>query len=358
MTLQNAFLRLILLGAVLHSTAAFAQSFPAQNEPLALPIKAASVFTRSMDLVGPNVSERSTMVRGRGTRLRLIYRSTEEVEVIVSYPSGIGPAGARWNPLDDLRATLPAPGHQDVFIDLTISPAWLPSRTEYILTLRAHEGTDVTIDDAHIEGTASIRETVGIALRHILIDEPPLPSSIVFLYGYHVLGRSVTLVLGSIFLVIGLCIVARRHRSFLPSFAILCLVMLLLYDARSAVYVVRVTAQDVIEQQDGMYRQLGFLPTIATFLQEEAKNNPSSMHVSVCSDEQHLLFRWLRYALYPIDVRMAEDGWQDATHVVIISSTKSKIDHDGIHCDALIPRSAEILRKFDDGTLLLHVTSP
>lgn len=338
-----------------------ASSFPlcaraAASAPVELPTTTAGEFTRRMEVVGRAVAEQAVPLRGRGATLAIDYASRAPVDIIISFPSSgeEDPSQAHWNPLEDLRAALPPGGDQHVRIDLSPSPAWSPDRDAYVLILRALEGTELTLHDVRLEGIPTMPERAGMLLRQLFTDEPPLPSSIVFLYGYRVNDRSLTAMLGMLVVVALFLTLLAGLRRFRHSFLLCTLLILLAYDARFTFNVVRTEARDVHDWTEGRYRQLESLPLFSKLLEAEAVKRSHPIAVAVCSDEKNLLFRWLRYALFPLDVRMAQDNWDHATHAVIIASSQGGLHEGKAVCGALSPRPAQELRRTPEGSSVLR----
>jgi hypothetical protein len=266
------------------------------------------------------------------------YQADTPFELWISFPTG----GSQVNPLHILKAKLQPALQGRIRIDLTKSPAWYASRRAFILHLVGEEGSVVRL----LELTA-VQPTLGSALkayiRQFLLDEPVLLSSINFLSGYHVADASVTLLLGCLFLM-GVAIVLMSGRKKTQLIVMLSFAFILLYDARVSLDLLRVTAADFSEWSRGEYRQLGPIHAVTDTLKKEQSTHPA-MKVVMCFDGNDLLFKELRYLLYPIPVIRPEEGWNEATHAVLMGMTS---------CGEEFQRAGEILQEFSGHTRIIR----
>lgn len=295
------------------------------------------------------------------------------------------------NPLDALEVELPPTGGR-VSIDLTRSPAWAPWRNMYVLTVAGSSGSTVQLHDVSIRPPSFLR-SLSAAARHFSLDEPILLSSINFLWGYRVLGVNFTVVMGvlsvlALIVTLFHCYIVRKAsprqppQSCVKNAAVICLIALLLYDARFSLDIARLTLTDLREWYGfgptsptglrgtgrlttdgaGEYRQLGPIHQLAAFLEEERRKRHSGrahmapMKVVVCYDGNDVLKKQLRYLLYPTPVLSVEESWQDASHAVFIDTERWGMESGTISCGEQYVRRGELLKEFPHQSRVVRFT--
>lgn len=293
-----------------------------------------------------NRSEETVLLNQRGAELLLEYSADAPINLWISFPiEQNGTQDIRTNPLYALRMEdLHAGEHVAVLIDLTLSPAWSPSRENYLLHVRGVPGGVISIHRAAFVPTSAL-QLLQAFTKEIFVKEPTILSTINFLRGYRVFDTSITAVLGVLFLIsagIALFLVKKR-----VSVLLVCLLFLLLYDARFSIDLLRIHAADVSQwQEKGEYRQLGPVHEIAAFLKEERRSIGDAMSVAICFDGTDFLQKQLRYLMYPTPVRQAKDNFESATHLIIIDTVRGRLQDGNATCGEALQRPALLLSTF------------
>jgi hypothetical protein len=291
-------------------------------------------------------SEETVLLAQRGAELLLEYSADAPIDLWMSFPiEQEGTQNIRTNPLHALKMeSLHAGEHVTVLIDLTLSPAWSPSRESYLLHVRGVPGSVISIH--HVAFIpANALKLFQAFIRELFVKEPTILSTINFLRGYKVFDTSMTVVLGALFFIgagIALFLAKKRVSMFL-----VCLIFLLLYDARFSIDLLRIHAADVSQwQEKGEYRQLGPIHEIAAFLKEERRSIGDAMSVAICFDGTDYLQKQLRYLMYPTPVRQAKDNFEEATHLVIVDTKRGLLQNGNAACGEDLQRPALLLSTF------------
>jgi hypothetical protein len=324
-----------------------------QAKPLDLEPELVSSQGRWFQEVGGRRAEKTLPLEGRGSHLFLRYSSERPILLRVSYPlcRASNEILFNFNPIDSLLLERPPQQGAEVSLDLTRSPAWSPWRRDYLLQV-AGSGT-VLIDRLTLE-----RPSFGAILRaiprHFFLDEPLFLSSINVLRGYRVLGVSLSLLMGfALLLASAFEVVCSRRRgaqaledSLLKKIALIGLLFLLLYDARFTLNLARTISADLQQWLiQGQYRQMGPITGIAEFLEQERSRSSKRTRVAVCTDGDDFLVKQLRYLLFPTVVE-GEGSWREATHAVLIDTSRGAITEDALSCGQGPRRSGMLLRTF------------
>jgi hypothetical protein len=177
---------------------------------------------------------------------------------------------------------------------------------------------------------------------------------------------SFTVVLGVLLLIVATG-VRLQVAGFRRRILVLCLLFLLLYDARFSLDLLRASAADLRQWYgfDGLttggeqrYRQLGPLPAMVRILREAFQRSGSGMVVAICSDETDLLNKHLAYHLYPIPVRWVEEVGARATHLVMIATTRGTIEGTQVSCGKEFQRPGQLLHAFPEGIRIVRLEGP
>jgi len=310
-------------------------------------------------------SEETVPFERRGSHLILEYSSDAPFEFRVAFPiDNDDPETLTFKPIHTLRATMEPLEHARIALDLTRSPAWSASREQYLLQVVGPVGSTILIHDAQMREPTFV-ESLSAYVRHFFIDEPVLLSSINFLHGYRVGDRSVVGMLGLTFL--GVVLVISLFRYFVFRFAFhravqvvpfLCLLFLLLYDARLNLDLFRVTVVDLKQwSTEGQYRMLGPVQRIAEFLRDEQESVREPLKVAVCYDGADLLEKQLKYHLYPIAVDDVENLWDEATYAVLIDTHKGVVEEGVASCGEEFQRRGRLLRTFPQNSRVVQFSN-
>lgn len=307
----------------------------------------ASGIARLYPVVSGPLVEETLIVEERASALLVTYSSDAPIEMRASFFAET-PEGITYNPLYTLRfKDVPAGSNQTITLDLTGSPLWSPWGKSYILHVVGSPGTVIMIHKiAHTP--PSIGKTIAAGFRQISVDEPVLLSSVNTLEGYRILGVSVSMILGSLLIIVLLVLGFRFQVSVV---LMISLAFLLLYDARFSLDLLKTSARDLTEwNQKGEYRQLGPIFEIADLLESDA-DSVRPMKVSVCLALDDIYLKQLRYRLYSAPVQRSSELWDDATHLVFIGKTQQLNEDGTIVCGkGKTPRKVSLLKVFVDGT--------
>jgi hypothetical protein len=346
---------------------------------LFMPVFAEAAFTPEPILIQeeirhfPNPSdgatEQSVNLSDRGKAVRVVYSSDVPIEMRISFPLDAHGESEdmRFNPMMTLRfPNLPQGHRQSVQLELTDSPAWSPGRTAYILHVRGPSGATVQVHDLEFL-PSSFMQNIGVALRHLFLDETVQLSSINHRFGYRVLNVPVVVVVGVVLVLCAVLIFCffrvitgrflrassgkagvSREASLL--FAC-CIAGLLLYDARFSLDLMRTGLGDLLHWfRAGEYRQLGPIHTMVDVLEDERRITSMSMTVSVCLDMDDLYFKQLRYHLAPATVVRGDHD--RATHLVFIGK-RHDVDEEGmLACSSDQKRPVERVAQLEEGSAI------
>lgn len=314
------------------------------------------------EVIGP-MAEKTVPFEARGRHLILEYSADQPFEFKVSFPLGrASPESLSiFQPLHTLWVQLKPAQHARIVIDLARSPAWSPWRERYLLHAVGPVGSTILIHEFEMQEVTFLG-SLRAYIRQFFVDEPPLLSSINFLHGYRVAGMSVTVLFGFLFFAaVALTFFSQRRRK---TVFLICLVTLLVYDARFSWDLLRVSVQDLRQWYgfDGLttggqqeYRQLGPLPAVVRILREEFQRSDTGMTVAICSDETDLLNKQLGYHLYPIPVGWVETVGAQATHLMIIATARGTIEGSLVSCGKEFQRRGRLLRAFPQGIRIIRL---
>ncbi|MBT3835002.1 hypothetical protein HOF56_02020 [Candidatus Peribacteria bacterium] len=313
--------------------------------------KLASQEAREFFGIEPEMQQKKVPLKFKAESIDINYSSDVPLKFSVAYPEDIGEI-IRINPLDVISIYAEPGENRDLTIDLTMSPAWSPSREEYNLYIAGEEGGVVSLQEI-APRSPSFTKTISASISHIFVDEPKLLSSVNFFYGYKVLGVSFVKVFGIIafiFLIskIAYCIIFKKIKQISRSIVVIALMFLFLYDARFSLDLVKTTFTDLSEWVSSHeYRQLGPLYKAADYLRMDADLVEKDMKVAMCFDSGDIVHKYLRYDLYPISVTHDIDNWNKATHVVSMATNKLSEEDGMISCGDTEKRHAVVLKTFN-----------
>lgn len=298
----------------------------------------------------------STAIEGRGSTLRIGYRSSEAVEMYL-VPLA---ADEMYVPTDFIHLTLPKEEQGDVTIDLTVSPGWSLRNQKWLLNLLSTDETaGLGFTSVEFEDATMMR-AVTAAVRHLFTEETYTPSSYHALRGYRFLGMSFTVTLGLLTVItLGVCLVAFDKKSRRQAMLLTLLTGSLLYQVRFSVDLLRLSAEHLHEYYAARtYDEAGSIHEVATYINAQ---NPDAA-VYVCRDGTNFKEKLLRYFIYPVKVSSDEASLKNEAMIVVMNTFKSgfstSASADGstgrLQCGSF-SGNVQRLRTFTDDTIVFRI---
>lgn len=282
-------------------------------------------------------------VDGRGDRIRVAYSSPAPIQIDLAPMR----RGTGYDPAEILHATLPAGTHEAV-LDLTATPGWSPFSQTYFLFFygvdkeNPGEVTDVSF------APWTLTSLVRTAARNLLMREEYQVATFHALRGTHLLGFSLSLVLGLLTLIATLAFARRSPHAMLAVLA----TGMLVSTAWFGIDLARFTVTHVAEwYAKGTYAKAGALKTAADLLKSESSRYAVPLAVHVCSDETDYYAKVLRYFAYPVAVSVKEESIAQATHVLVAGKWQWAYDKGTLTCGGIQGKAREIA-TFADGSVL------
>lgn len=282
------------------------------------------------------------MLSGPGDRIAFHVRAVQPMEVLVFFDRG--PA------LDittALAAEVPAGTDNDVTIDVSASPAWIPFTNHYRVFVLSQVSTGNAISTFTLLPTPLWRIPV-VAWNQFWAPATYSPSSYHRLKGPQVFSVPFALiVLAAVLLCLGWVLWRQRRDAWLRHASIILLSAILIASARSTVDLLRFTAVHLQEWYGtSTYELAGSTYTIATFIRDDAaQKNSAHPSVLLCHEGNTYLPALLTYLLFPIPVTEKGEGNVLPRYIVADEARDGSVSCAGRQFKGLTP-----LQTFADGS--------
>ncbi len=263
-------------------------------------------------------SSASTTVEGLGGILEITYQSSDPLEIYMVPMQ----ANESYVPTDYMRFTLPAAEEGTIQIDLTVSPGWSMKNQKWLINLLGkEEKTNAAFSSIEFKTEGSQNIAIA-ATRHLFTKEFYTPSSYHALRGYRMLGRSFTVMLAILtIIVVLLCCILSPNKHCRKTILMTLIVGSLLYQARFAIDLLKYTVEHTREYAEGTYDEAGSVHSLAEVLLSLAKE-PKNTTVYVCRDGTNFKEKLLRYFSYPIRISSEPDAADSADYAVVMDKFK------------------------------------
>lgn len=297
----------------------------------------------------------SSAIEGRGSVLRIEYRSSEAVEVYM-VPLAVD---GTYVPTDFVHFTLPMSEQGSVKIDLTVSPGWSLNMQKWLLNVLSQDASAGLVFTVIEFEEASTGRAIRAALRHLFTTETYTPSSYHALRGYRFLGTSFTVTLGLLTLaalvVCSLAVGKEKRRS---AMLLTLLIGSLVYQVRLSIDLLKLSAGHKNEYSRGTYDEAGSIHEVAAFINAQTPD----ASVYVCRDGTNFKEKLLRYFVYPIRVSSDAIDAEHATVAVVMNKFRTGFTstalEDGrtghLQC-GILNREIVRLKTFTDGTIVFRI---
>ncbi len=304
-----------------------------------------------------NQGHASTNLKGKGASLRLVYSSESPLQVYMVATDDQG----SFVPTDFMSFSLPAaPQQAEAIIDLTVSPGWSPGEQQYVLHLLSpREDAQASFYEAEFL-PASGAAMLAVPFKHFLRAEPYTPGTFHALFGYRVLGTSVTIILGLITVLFAVALLGVLGFRSAKTVFILLIAAQLVYSLRFGLDLVRFSNQHLREYAStGSFDEAGFTYTTAADIRQLALASSSPVSVYFCRDGTNFKEKLLRYFVYPIPVVSDATGATKATMVLVSGKFKQgySFADNRLQCGD-IEQPAKTISTYPDGTELYLLNPP
>ncbi len=293
-------------------------------------------------------------VEGAGARLRIVYSSSVPLNGYIA----ILDAQGSYNPANMDSFALSADRDGRAILDLRVLPGWTPFTHQYYLSfLSSASQTDTQFSDMTVV-PGTFLDTIAAGFIHFSARESYWVSSAHFLHGYNIYGYSFAAMLGCLMIVSVFVVMLWKRSQGIPVVISVLIVGFLVYDARVAVDLTRLSVAHLHEWlTQGTYSQAGDLYTVANALKKEIKMSKKPAAVSVCFSSTDYYAKLLRYEMYPIPVALTGTLLPQTTHVVVTHDLHATESGGILHCGG-IDHAARLVESFPDGTKLYSLTAP
>ena len=291
----------------------------------------------------------------KGSKIDILYSADGPLELKVHYSiESKDGDGTFFQPLHSLKTILPGLQNAVVTVPINGSTAWSPGRNLYALQVLGQSGSNVTVHGYQFR-EGGFGDTLAAVITHLKVPEPLLLSTINFLHGYRILDVPFAMILNSILILFVAILLSYRGKQLLI-FLIGCSLLLFVYDVRYSLDIVSVSAEDVYQwNNDREYRYLGAVHQVAETLKEEVIDRGEDLALIVCSDEENIYKKQLRYLLYPTRVESVGELEGDPTHMLIMASYSGKYEDGIVTCGEEYEGPASLLHQFSAETQLLSL---